>query len=84
LCPNQIQNGFARDGAFAKYAVVDGDRCCPVPDNVSSQDPAPLACAGVTTYKAVKVSGLRATELTAVFGIGVLITSSCTPWAGPR
>lgn len=72
LCPNQIQNGFARNGAFAKYAVVDGNWCAPVPDNVTSQDAAPLVCAGVTTYKAVKVSGLRITELAAVFGIGGL------------
>jgi propanol-preferring alcohol dehydrogenase len=72
ICPNQIQNGFARNGAFAKYAAVDGNWCGVVPDGVSSQDAAPLVCAGVTTYKAVKVSGLRSTELAAVFGIGGL------------
>jgi propanol-preferring alcohol dehydrogenase len=72
LCPNQIQNGFARNGAFAKYAAVDGNWCGVVPDGVTSQDAAPLVCAGVTTYKAVKVSGLRSTELAVVFGIGGL------------
>lgn len=72
LCPSQIQNGFARNGAFAEYAAVDGNWCSVVPDGVSPQDAAPLVCAGVTTYKAVKVSGLRSTELAVVFGIGGL------------
>ena len=72
LCPNQIQNGFARDGAFAEYAVVDGNWCGLVPDAVSSQDAAPLVCAGVTTYKAVKVSGLRSAEVAAIWGVGGL------------
>ncbi len=72
LCPNQIQNGFARNGAFAQYAAVDGNWCGLVPEGVSSQDAAPLVCAGVTTYKAVKVAELKSTELASVWGIGGL------------
>ena len=43
-----------------------------MPDEVDPLDAAPLTCAGVTTYKAVKVSGARSGQLVAVFGIGGL------------
>jgi propanol-preferring alcohol dehydrogenase len=43
-----------------------------VPDAVTSVDAAPLGCAGVTTFKALKVSGIQPGETTAVFGIGGL------------
>ena len=43
-----------------------------VPDAIDPLDAAPLTCAGVTTYKAVKVSGARSSDLVAVFGIGGL------------
>jgi alcohol dehydrogenase, propanol-preferring len=43
-----------------------------VPDGVDPLDAAPLTCAGVTTYKAVKVAGTRSSDLVAVFGIGGL------------
>jgi len=44
----------------------------PVPEGVSSLDAAPLACAGVTTYKAAKVADIMPTHLVAVFGVGGL------------
>jgi propanol-preferring alcohol dehydrogenase len=43
-----------------------------VPEGVDSLDAAPLTCAGVTTYKAVKVAGTRSSDLVAVFGVGGL------------
>ena len=43
-----------------------------VPDGINPLEAAPLTCAGVTTYKAIKVSGLRPTERAAIFGIGGL------------
>jgi propanol-preferring alcohol dehydrogenase len=60
------------DGAFAEYAVAAADYVVPVPDGVSSLDAAPLTCAGVTTYKAVKVARVAPAETVAVFGIGGL------------
>jgi alcohol dehydrogenase, propanol-preferring len=44
----------------------------PVPAGIDPLDAAPLTCAGVTTYKAVKVSAARPSDLVAVFGIGGL------------
>ena len=46
LCPNQIQNGFARDGAFAEYAVVDGNWCGLVPERCRRKDAAPWSAPG--------------------------------------
>jgi propanol-preferring alcohol dehydrogenase len=72
LCEQQVNSGYGRDGAFAEYAVADADYVVPVPDAVSSFDAAPLTCAGVTTYKAIKVAGIRPSERVAIFGVGGL------------
>jgi alcohol dehydrogenase, propanol-preferring len=72
LCESQQNSGYSVDGAYAEYAVASARYVVPVPDAVSSFDAAPLTCAGVTTYKAVKVSGARSSDLVAVFGIGGL------------
>ncbi|WP_322769042.1 alcohol dehydrogenase AdhP [Frankia sp. Cr1] len=72
LCESQRNSGYSVDGAFAEYAVADADFVVPVPDGVSSFEAAPLTCAGVTTYKAIKVAGVSPTQTVAVFGIGGL------------
>lgn len=43
--------GVTRDGSFAEYELVDGRECCKLPDNLSFQSAAPLACAGTTVCK---------------------------------
>src|SRR4051794_26492757 len=72
LCESQQNSGYTVDGAYAEYAAADAAYVVPVPDSIPSFDAAPLTCAGVTTYKAVKVSRARPTDLVAVFGIGGL------------
>jgi len=72
LCENQTNSGYSVNGAWAEYAVARAAYAVRVPDAVSPLDAAPLTCAGVTTYKAVKVAGVRSTERVAVFGIGGL------------
>jgi propanol-preferring alcohol dehydrogenase len=72
LCPNARYTGYTVDGGFAEYVVADAAFAGRVPDAVDPLDVAPLSCAGVTTYKAVKVSGARSSDLVAVFGIGGL------------
>lgn len=72
LCESQVNTGYGVDGAHAEYAVAHAGHVVRVPDAVSSLDAAPLTCAGVTTYKAIKVSSLRPTERAAIFGIGGL------------
>ena len=68
----QVNPGFGRSGSYAEYVSANADSVAIVPEGVDPLDAAPLACAGVTTYKGVKVSGARAGQLIAIFGIGGL------------
>jgi propanol-preferring alcohol dehydrogenase len=72
LCLAQHNTGYSIDGSYAEYAVAAADFVVPVPTGIDPMEAAPLTCAGVTTYKAVKVSGARPSDLVAVFGIGGL------------
>jgi alcohol dehydrogenase, propanol-preferring len=72
LCLEQQNMGYSIDGSFGEYAVAYGRYVVKVPDGIDSFDAAPLTCAGVTTYKAVKVAGTRSSDLVAVFGVGGL------------
>ena len=72
LCEQQRNSGYSVNGAFAEYAVAPAAFATPVPDGISPRDAAPLTCAGVTTYKAIKVAGTAPAETVAVFGVGGL------------
>jgi propanol-preferring alcohol dehydrogenase len=72
LCESQLNSGYSVDGSYAEFAVAYADGIVEVPDGVSSVDAAPLTCAGVTTYKAIKVANVTPTERVAIFGIGGL------------
>ena len=72
LCPNQQMTGYTRNGGYAEYVLASADFVGKVPDGVDPLDAAPLTCAGVTTYKALKVSGARPSDLVAIFGVGGL------------
>lgn len=72
LCESQQNSGYSIDGAYAEYALAHGDYVGLVPEGVDPIAAAPLTCAGVTTYKAVKVAGTKPSDLTVVFGIGGL------------
>jgi propanol-preferring alcohol dehydrogenase len=72
LCEMQQNSGYSIDGAFAEYAVASAKYVVPVPDGISSVDAAPLSCAGLTTYKALRVAHVAPTEVVGVFGIGGL------------
>jgi alcohol dehydrogenase, propanol-preferring len=72
LCLEQKNMGYSIDGGFGEYAVAYAHYVVKVPDGIDPFDAAPLTCAGVTTYKAVKVAGTRSSDLVAVFGVGGL------------
>lgn len=72
LCLQQKNMGYGIDGGFGEYAVAYARYVVKVPEGVDPRDAAPLTCAGVTTYKAVKVAGTRSSDLVAVFGVGGL------------
>ncbi|MYX28291.1 alcohol dehydrogenase catalytic domain-containing protein [Streptomyces sp. SID8381] len=72
LCEQQINTGYGCDGGYAEKMLAWADFAQPVPENVSAFEAAPLTCAGVTTYKALKVAQVRPAQLVAVSGIGGL------------
>lgn len=72
LCEKQQNTGYSIDGGYAEYTIADARFASPVPDGVSPLDAAPLACAGVTTYAAVKAARVTPSERVAIFGIGGL------------
>lgn len=72
LCLNQQMTGYTVNGSYADYAVAEAAFVGHVPPGLDPLDAAPLTCAGVTTYKALKVSGARSSDLVAIFGVGGL------------
>jgi alcohol dehydrogenase, propanol-preferring len=72
LCAQQQNMGYSIDGGFGEYTVAFARYAVRVPDGLDPLDAAPLTCAGVTMYKAVKVAGTRSSDLVAVFGVGGL------------
>ena len=72
LCEAQINTGYGMDGGYAEYVAAYERHIVKVPDTVDSLDAAPLSCAGVTVYKAVKSSEVGPSQLCAIFGVGGL------------
>ncbi|MGB3685952.1 MAG: zinc-dependent alcohol dehydrogenase [Ornithinimicrobium sp.] len=64
--------GYTMDGGYAEYVVAFASHVVRVPANVTPMDAAPLTCAGVTTYKALKVTHPQPNETAMVVGIGGL------------
>lgn len=72
LCAEQRNTGYSMDGGFADKLVAYADYVGKVPENIDPFEAAPLTCAGVTTYKAIKVGEVRPTDLVLVSGVGGL------------
>lgn len=72
LCEKQQNTGYSVNGGFAEYVVADPDYVGHLPGNVSFVEIAPILCAGVTVYKALKVTDTRPGDWVVVSGIGGL------------
>jgi propanol-preferring alcohol dehydrogenase len=72
LCGKQKITGCMVDGGFAEFVKAPASHVAKLPDSLPSQEAAPLLCAGLTVYKALKTSAIGAAERLAVFGIGGL------------
>jgi propanol-preferring alcohol dehydrogenase len=72
LCLEQRNTGYSVDGGFAEYFLAEAAFATPVPAGIDPREAAPLTCAGVTTYKAVKVGNVRPGDLVLVSGVGGL------------
>src|SRR2546428_7027825 len=71
-CQNAVYPGVTSDGGYAEVMIAEARALASVPDELSSAEAAPLLCAGITTYNALRNTGLRGGDLVAVQGIGGL------------
>jgi D-arabinose 1-dehydrogenase-like Zn-dependent alcohol dehydrogenase len=71
-CRNMGVPGVTQDGGYADYVLVRASALALIPEELSSQDAAPLLCAGITTYNALRNSGARGGDLVAILGLGGL------------
>ncbi|WP_296254470.1 MULTISPECIES: alcohol dehydrogenase AdhP [unclassified Pseudomonas] len=72
LCRAVKNAGYTVDGGMAEECIVVADYSVKVPDGLDSAAASSVTCAGVTTYKAVKISNIRAGQWIAVYGLGGL------------
>jgi D-arabinose 1-dehydrogenase-like Zn-dependent alcohol dehydrogenase len=71
-CRNQKIAGISYDGGYQEYMVAPVEALAALPDSLSAVDAAPLLCAGITTFNALRHSGALPGDLVAVQGIGGL------------
>jgi len=71
-CENQQVCGISYDGGYAEYMIAPAEALVAIPDELTSVAAAPLLCAGVTTYNALRNSGAQAGDVVAVLGVGGL------------
>ncbi|KAB8313438.1 alcohol dehydrogenase AdhP [Erwinia endophytica] len=72
LCRDVQNAGFTVDGGMAEECIVVADYAVKVPDGLDSAAASSVTCAGVTTYKAVKVSAIQPGKWIAIYGLGGL------------
>ena len=71
-CENGQIPGIAYDGGYAEYMVAPAEALARIPDDLSDVDAAPLLCAGITTFNALRESVARPGDLVAILGVGGL------------
>lgn len=71
-CQNEEITGISYDGGYQEYMVVPAEALAAIPDDLPAAEAAPLLCAGITVFNALRNSGARAGDLVAVQGIGGL------------
>ena len=72
LCPGQQMTGYTVDGSYAEKVVADGRYVGKIPDGLGFAEASPHFCAGVTTYKAVKLGGAAPDKTVLISGMGGL------------
>jgi propanol-preferring alcohol dehydrogenase len=71
-CQNARVSGISYDGGYAEFMVAPQEAIAAVPHELSSAEAAPLLCAGITVYNALRNSGIKPGNVVAVQGIGGL------------
>jgi len=71
-CQNPLIPGVTYDGGYADYVVAPAEALVAIPDSLKSIDAAPLLCAGITTFNALRNSGAKPPDTVAILGMGGL------------
>ncbi len=72
VCGEAQFGGYTKNGGFAEYIIADPDYVAHIPKGLGPKEAAPLICAGITTYKGVKVTEAKPGEWIAISGCGGL------------
>lgn len=70
LCPDARFTGLHADGGYAEYMVVDERFAYPLPEAFSGDEAAPLLCAGIIGYRALRLSGIQPEGRLGLYGFG--------------
>ena len=84
LCDNARFTGYHVDGGYAEAAVADARFCFPVPDGYTSLHAAPLLCAGLIGYRALRLSGDPERLGLYGFGSSAYLIAQVARWEGRR
>jgi len=71
-CDKLQTPGITYNGGYAEYGIFPETVCAMVPENISSSEAAPLLCAGVTTFNALRHSGAQSGDVVVILGVGGL------------
>jgi propanol-preferring alcohol dehydrogenase len=69
LCDQPTFTGYGRDGGYAEYAVARADFCLPLPEGYSDEQAAPLLCAGLIGYRALRLAEVKPLDAVARLGL---------------
>ncbi|RMG42871.1 MAG: zinc-binding alcohol dehydrogenase family protein [Candidatus Dadabacteria bacterium] len=70
LCPGSVYTGYHRHGGFAEYVTAVSDYVYSIPESFSDQEAAPLLCAGIIGYRALKRSAFNDGKTLGIYGFG--------------
>jgi propanol-preferring alcohol dehydrogenase len=70
LCPKATFSGYHVDGGYADYALVSEAFVYPIPPDFSDDEAAPLLCAGIIGYRALRLSGVQPGQRLGMYGFG--------------
>lgn len=82
-CFNQKISGYYTPGTFQQYAVGPANYVTPIPESLESADAAPMLCAGVTVYSALRKSGAKSGDWIALLGAGGGVSTWSSPFTLP-
>lgn len=84
LCDHPTFTGFTRDGGYASHVLADSRFCLPIPERFSDVEAAPLLCAGLIGYRALKLAGSGERLGFYGFGAAAHILTQVAAWQGRR